>query len=261
MRHDEERRHSWICRSEFERARFLDLHGRLVRANTAILLMLVVVIAAALPFMPGRVALMPAAAGMVLFGAVQRNAPRFARPELWVFAALLGAEAMIVLAVASNGSTLTPALALLCWPVAGLAGRFPDRASRIGTAYATVLAGGAVLVADPQVLTEDPIALTLLVTALVAVHVVGTVLRDSDVEHRGAAILDPLTGMLNRNALKNRTAEIEHQSRLTGEPVAVILADLDHFKLVNDQHGHQRGDTVLRELAFRVQELLSLIHI
>ncbi len=83
-----------------------------------------------------------------------------------------------------------------------------------------------------------------------------TVLRDSDVEHRGAAILDPLTGMLNRAALMNRTGEIEGQSVLTGEPVAVILLDLDRFKLVNDSRGHATGDTVLREVAYRLRKQL-----
>jgi len=256
MRPEEEPRFSWICRNEFERARFMDLHGRLLRANNAILLALVVVIGLALPFVSGRLGLLPAAAGMVLFGGIQRNATRFARPELWVLAALLGAEAMIVLAIAANDGALTPAMALLCWPVAGLAGRFPDRASRLGTIYAATLASGTVLVADPGVLTRDPLALSLLPVAIAAVHTVSTVLRDSDIEHRGASILDPLTGMLNRAALANRTAEIEHQSRLTGEPVAVLIADLDHFKLVNDTHGHAAGDAALQEVAYRMRTKL-----
>ena len=212
-----------------------------------------VLIALSVPFVPEFIGLIPAAAGMVLFGGIQRNATRFARPELWVFGALLGAEAMIVLAVGVSGGALTPAMALLCWPVAGMAGRFPDRASRVGTLYAVVLAGGAILVADPGIVTSYPLALTLPLVAFVAVHAVSTVLRDSDVEHRGASILDPLTGMLNRTALTNRTAEIEHQSRLTGEPVAVLVADLDHFKLVNDNHGHATGDAVLKEVAYRLR--------
>ena len=256
MRPDEEPRSSWICHNEFERERFMDLHARLVRANTALLVALVVLIALALPFVPGRIGLIPAAAGMILFGGIQRNATRFARPELWVFGALLGAEAMIVLAVAVNDGALTPAMALLCWPVAGVAGRLPNRASRIGTIYAAMLASGAILVTDPGVLTRDPLTLSLLLVALAAVHTVSTVLRDSDVEHRGAAILDPLTGMLNRTALINRTAEIEHQSRLTGEPVAVLVADLDRFKLVNDNHGHATGDAVLQEVAYRLRKEL-----
>ena len=128
--------------------------------------------------------------------------------------------------------------------------------ARIGTAFALVLAAAMVLVDDGDVLTTDPLALSLLLVAFTSVHAVATVLRDSDVENRGAAILDPLTGMLNRTALINRTAEIEHQSRLTREPVAVILLDLDRFKLVNDTRGHATGDTVLREVAYRLRKVL-----
>jgi diguanylate cyclase (GGDEF)-like protein len=253
MRREDEPRSSWICHNEFERERFMDLNARLMRANSSILVALVVVIALSLPFFPERMGLLPAAAGMVLFGGIQRNAGRFARPELWVFGALLGAEAMIVLAVAVSGGALTPAMALLCWPVAGVAGRFPDRASRLGTAYASALALAAILLTDSGAVIDYPLALALPLIALVAVHTVSTVLRDSDVEHRGASILDPLTGMLNRTALTNRTEEIEHQSRLTGEPVAVLVADLDGFKKVNDNHGHATGDAVLQEVAYRLR--------
>ena len=79
MPHHEELRPSWICRNEFERARFMDLHGRLLRANNAILLILIAAIVSAIPFVSGRLGLIPAAAGVVLFAAIQRNAKRFAR--------------------------------------------------------------------------------------------------------------------------------------------------------------------------------------
>ncbi len=256
MRPEVDSHSSWICRDEFERDRFLDLHARLVRANAAMLVLLVVVIGASFPFVAEWVAVLPAAAGMVLFGWIQRNTSRFSRPELWVFGALLGAEAMIVMAVAVSGGALTPAMALLCWPVAGVAGRFPDRASRLGTAYAATLATGAILLTEADAVASYPLGLSLLLVALVATHAVSTVLRDSDVEHRGASILDPLTGMLNRAALNRRTAEIEHQSRLTGEPVSVLVADLDGFKLVNDNHGHATGDRVLQEIAYRMRREL-----
>jgi diguanylate cyclase (GGDEF)-like protein len=203
-----------------------------------------------------RLGVIPAAVGFVLFGGVQRAATRLARPELWVFGALLGAETLIAVAVRLHDGGITPAMALLCWPVAGLAGRFPNRASRLGTGFALVLATTVVLSSDAGVLTSDPLALSLLLVAIASVHTVATVLRDSDVEHRGAAILDPLTGMLNRTALINRTAEIEFQSRVTREPVAVVLLDLDRFKQVNDTRGHATGDTVLREVAYRLRKVL-----
>lgn len=65
---------------------------------------------------------------------------------------------------------------------------------------------------------------------------------------------DPLTGLWNFRYLSMSLArEIERSTRF-GRPLAVLMLDLDLFKQVNDQYGHARGDSVLRELAHRVQE-------
>jgi hypothetical protein len=60
---------------------------------------------------------------------------------------------------------------------------------------------------------HDPIVISLPLVTMLAVTRMNAVLRESDTDHRGAAVLDGLTGMLNRTALATRTAEIEHQSR------------------------------------------------
>ncbi len=62
------------------------------------------------------------------------------------------------------------------------------------------------------------------------------------------AVTDPLTGLLNRNGWLN-LAETAMQDALdAGKEPAVLFIDVDHFKLVNDRHGHQAGDELLREL-------------
>jgi diguanylate cyclase (GGDEF)-like protein len=64
---------------------------------------------------------------------------------------------------------------------------------------------------------------------------------------------DSLTGLLNRGAtLEQLDRELVRASRRSG-PVTVAMADLDHFKAVNDTFGHATGDVVLREAARRLK--------
>ena len=75
-----------------------------------------------------------------------------------------------------------------------------------------------------------------------------TVLR-----HKTASLVDPLTGLANRRAFLSE-AEALIAARLSrSEPLAVLLADLDHFKKVNDRFGHAVGDQVLKLFAAAVR--------
>jgi two-component system, cell cycle response regulator len=70
---------------------------------------------------------------------------------------------------------------------------------------------------------------------------------------REQAMHDGLTGLLNHSAiLATLHAELSRAAR-EEQPLAVLLLDLDHFKRVNDTHGHQAGDAVLRETARRMK--------
>lgn len=71
-----------------------------------------------------------------------------------------------------------------------------------------------------------------------------------------AAITDPLTGLFNRRYALPHLARIVESSRDSGRRFAVLLADLDHFKIVNDTYGHAAGDAVLVETARRMRENL-----
>ena len=64
-----------------------------------------------------------------------------------------------------------------------------------------------------------------------------------------AAITDALTGLLNHGALHLRMREEISRASRTGEPLACLLLDLDDFKAINDELGHQAGDGVLRKVA------------
>jgi diguanylate cyclase (GGDEF)-like protein len=85
---------------------------------------------------------------------------------------------------------------------------------------------------------------------------VSTALMQGELEHRDRAVLDPLTGLLNRASLDSRVAEIEQQAHLTGGTLALVMLDLDRFKAVNDEFGHDRGDAVLRGAAYEMRKSL-----
>ncbi len=70
------------------------------------------------------------------------------------------------------------------------------------------------------------------------------------------ALIDPLTGIHNRGALNAAGVDIFNKSRVLGHSLGVIVFDIDHFKQVNDTHGHPAGDFVLKELARVVRETL-----
>lgn len=63
---------------------------------------------------------------------------------------------------------------------------------------------------------------------------------------------DFLTGWHNKRYLYSRLAEELSRSQRSGQPLALMMIDLDHFKQVNDVHGHPAGDLVLREVASRI---------
>ena len=70
------------------------------------------------------------------------------------------------------------------------------------------------------------------------------------------AMVDELTGLKNRRSFFDDIDPVIAGSRRRGNPVAVALLDLDHFKVVNDTHGHAIGDDVLRTVARRIEETL-----
>lgn len=79
-------------------------------------------------------------------------------------------------------------------------------------------------------------------------------LRSSDEQSYRAAATDPLTGLYNRRYADAYIADTLMSARETGQKFVMMLADIDHFKQVNDVHGHAIGDLVLCAAAERLRE-------
>jgi diguanylate cyclase (GGDEF)-like protein len=71
-------------------------------------------------------------------------------------------------------------------------------------------------------------------------------------EAESLAVTDALTGLKNLRYFRARLAEACARTRRDGRPVALVVIDLDHFKAINDQHGHAAGDRVLARVACAV---------
>lgn len=66
------------------------------------------------------------------------------------------------------------------------------------------------------------------------------------------AVTDQLTGLYNRRYLASHLSAMFDRAFWTGRPLSIMILDIDHFKAINDSHGHDVGDRVLKEFADRI---------
>src|ERR1051325_2588961 len=85
----------------------------------------------------------------------------------------------------------------------------------------------------------------LLFTISVAFILLAMTKERTELRHRNAAMLDPLTGIANRRSFLADAGVLAKRHGTNPRPTAVLLIDLDHFKSINDRFGHAVGDTVL----------------
>ncbi len=246
---------SWLIGESLDRERMLDME-RLVRPVRR---KSFAVMAAALllcgPWL-GWWTILLLAVAVVLFALADRAIERVRNPEYLLFAAWAGSQLMIMVAVVLTGGPHSPALDWFAIPIVTLSARFPTRGVLLGLAVTLVMMIGVAFGTDASAVVAHPPLLIMPVALAAAVAILSTALMQSDVIHRSEAVIDPLTGMLNRNSLKDRTFELAHQSERTGQPVGVIVGDLDHFKNVNDSFGHATGDAVLQDVAYLLRKQL-----
>jgi diguanylate cyclase (GGDEF)-like protein len=198
-------------------------------------------------------ALVGAAAGFLVSDRVMA---RSARPERWAGIGWGFAGVMIALSVALTGGAESPAVPWFALPAVTLGARFERRGVIVGLAYLVLLLLASTIPLDPGIVTDKPYVVVFPAALTIAVTMLSGAVIQSEREHRRGAIIDPLTGLLNRNALAQRFAELEQQARLQRaamEQIGFLVGDLDHFKRVNDEHGHAAGDAVLRRAAYAMR--------
>ena len=245
----------WLLPDGADRERMLDMDRQIKPVREACFVLMAAALVACLPWF-GWYTLIP----LPIIGAMYRGiAPRLQRvrhPEYLLFAAWSASQVMIAVSVAAAGGPHQPALSWLAIPLITLSARFSQRGVAIGLAFTMILVLAVGFGVDARAVIHNPPLLIAPLTLMVSMTMFQTVLMRSDVKYRAQAKLDPLTQMLNRNALGHRAAELEHQATVRGEPVAVIVCDIDRFKRINDEHGHAVGDVALRDIADALRNAL-----
>ncbi len=246
---------SWLCRDGFDRQRMLDMDERVRPARQwaiGILGLSLVLLGPWVGWWP--LLFLPPAA--VFFATADRLKSRVARPEYPMFAAFVGCQLTIAGAVMLAGGAHAPGISWLAIAPVVLSSRFSMRGVIAGVLITIVLVLAVAFGVDAHQVLREPALVVVPFTLVICVAILSTPLMQSDIQHRGDAVIDQLTGMLNRKALRARVDELAQQSAVTGDPIGLIVGDLDRFKSVNDTHGHATGDAVLKEVAYLMRKQL-----
>jgi diguanylate cyclase (GGDEF)-like protein len=174
------------------------------------------------------------------------------RARLVLSSLLIGVYALAIAAELWRGSRKGLRMARPAAIVLGLHGMF-----FLGRAAANLvlpephfgLELGASAGPHPLVLLES-----LMVALALAFLIVSAAKEQLEVKHREASLIDPLTGIANRRGFSIFVEQMLARARRDGSAPALLLLDLDHFKAVNDNWGHQVGDRALQAVARTVEQ-------
>lgn len=238
-------RGNWLVRGDFERDHIREHAAALNRTHHGALGFVALALAASIPWL-GYELLLPALAAVPLYHLAERRIHRARRPEYL----LAGAWVLVQLSIFAGALIVDdpqPYMLVLFAPMLiGMTAVFPTRGVLLLSAITvalTVIGGG---LARPDLLVANPGVIAPYTLLITWIALMSGVAGRASIEHRVRAVVDPLTGVLTRAALRSRLEEVEHESQVPGARVSVIAFDIDDFKGINDAHGHAVGDEVLR---------------
>jgi|SRR5829696_4292805 len=246
---------TWLCPTAFDRERLLDMEPRIAQARRFMFAALAIGLGAAVPWF-GWWILVLLAWGVLTYPLLRPWVARSRRPEYPIAAAVVNAQTVLGVAIALTGGPSSPAQPLLLFAIVTVSARFSARGVFAATGFTAVVLLGTTVATHPAAYVADPTLTNCSLVCLIGLAAGSYAVMHSDIRQRTGAILDPLTGLLNRKALMDRFAELSEQAALTGERIAIVVCDIDCFKAVNDAHGHERGDAVLREVAYAIRKSL-----
>jgi len=245
---------SWLC-DETGRRRLIENNSRVRPQRIATFALLLVVLTSTAPWL-GWWPLAPLAVAALGYAWADRQMLTTERPERPFACAWMLSQTCIAAVAALSGGPRSEALLWLAVPIVTVSARLTVRGLIAAVAATEVLLLAVTVGVDASAVLHAPQAVLYPAGAIAAVAVLSAALMNSDLHHRSKSVIDPLTQMLNRAALVGRAQELAEQSAVTGDPVAMIVLDLDHFKEVNDTHGHATGDAVLRDVAYLIRKEL-----
>jgi diguanylate cyclase (GGDEF)-like protein len=246
---------TWLCPTEADRARALEAGDRVRVARTIAAGTVGAALLLSAPWVGWWTLPLLGLCALELLS-LDRRMAKSAKPEWLAARAQLLILLLLGVGVALDQGVYGVGLPWMVIPVAISATRFRWQVVLVGAVITVVVMIAATVPFDPQGVLDDPTPLLASIVLLIAVTAITLALAGGELTQRSRAILDPLTGLLNRAALDSRVDELEQQAQLTGGGVSLVLCDIDRFKRVNDTHGHERGDAVLRDVAYELRKSL-----
>ena len=247
---------TWLCPTPIDRERLLDMEPRIARARALAFSAAGAGLVAAAPWYSWWILVPLAWIVLTHFLLLLPLIARSQRPEWPIAMTVVNAQATIGVAIALTGGPRSPAQPLLLFSIVTVSARFSGRGVLAAAGFTGVVLLASTIGVDPGAYFENPAFVNASMICLIGLAAGCHALMHSEIRQRTDAILDPLTGLLNRKALTDRFAELAEQAALTGEPITLVMCDIDRFKTINDEHGHERGDAVLKQVAYVIRRSL-----